>query len=308
MTAAAAIDWRQLGNGPDPCIVCGSGRQALLYPPTYRGSIEAASAYFLAHRTATAHGPIARCGECGFVFTSPRFDPRDYDRIYRAVRPPENMDSAFQAAKVARFERLGAIVRKFQPSHGPFLDFGCGDGSFLEVFEDPAGLGFEVGSAGRRTVGRCEIVTGDWASVAGKSPFPERGFDFVTAFDVLEHLPRLKEDVELIRQVLKPGGLFFASVPNIESAVARIMGRRWNMILLEHLWYFSPDTYRRMMSECGFETLHIQGVPFDAPVAHLATRLAQTFGMKGTLNPGPLSKLILPVPAGLMLGVFRKVG
>lgn len=135
----------------------------------------------------------------------------------------------------------------------------------------------------------------------------EGGFDFVTAFDVLEHLPRLREDVALIRKVLKPGGLFFASVPNIESTVARAMGRRWNMILLEHLWYFSPPTYRRMMSELGFEALHIQGVPFDAPIAHLATRLAQTFGMKGAQRAGLLSALIVPVPAGLMLGVFRKV-
>jgi hypothetical protein len=126
------------------------------------------------------------------------------------------------------------------------------------------------------------------------------------AFDVLEHLPDIERDVSLIRTVLRPDGPFFASVPDIASLVARAMGSRWNMILLEHLWYFSPDTYRRMMADLGFEMLHVRQVPFDAPLAHIATRLAQTFGMKGAFQAGPLSRAVLPTPAGIMLGVFRK--
>jgi hypothetical protein len=42
--------------------------------------------------------------------------------------------------------------------------------------------------------------------------------------------------------VLKTGGHLFVTVPNSESFVARAMGKRWNMLLLEHLWYFSPKT------------------------------------------------------------------
>jgi len=154
-------------------------------------------------------------------------------------------------------------------------------------------------------VGRCEIVTGDWATVAG-SRFPPAAFDFVVAFDVLEHLPRIGEDLALIRTVLRNGGHFFVSVPNSESFVARVMGKHWNMLLLEHLWYFSPKTLERMMARYGFTLLAIQSVPYDAPIAHLATRLAQTFGMKGTFKGGPISRLVLPIPAGIMLSVFRK--
>ena len=72
----------------DPCLVCRSLATELLYPSTYTGSVEEASTYFLAHRTATARGTIVRCRDCGFVFTSPRFSGSDYDRIYMAVRPP----------------------------------------------------------------------------------------------------------------------------------------------------------------------------------------------------------------------------
>lgn len=300
------IDWEALGRNSDPCLVCGSPDHQTLYAPTYRGSIEDASTYFLAQRTATAHGPIVQCSSCKFVFTSPRFAAAEYDRIYGGVRPPVDLDPAFEAAKAARFHRLASIVRRFQPTQEAFLDFGCGDGNFLKAFGSPAGRGFEVGPEGRRMAGPCEVITGDWASVAGSDALPADSLDFVSAFDVLEHLPRIQEDLALIRTVLKPGGIFFASVPNIDSFVARAMGKRWNMLLLEHLWYFSPETYRRMMERSGFEVLEMRPVPFDAPLAHLATRLAQTFGMTGSFKVGPISKLVLPVPAGIMLGVFRR--
>jgi 2-polyprenyl-3-methyl-5-hydroxy-6-metoxy-1,4-benzoquinol methylase len=305
MSTNRPADWKTGSCAPDPCLICGSLAKQPLYPATYAGSIEEAATYFLANRTATAHGPIVRCRDCGFVFTSPRFANSEYDRIYREVRSPADLDPSFETAKAARFRRLAAIVRKFRPREAPFLDFGCGDGGFLRQFNSPGGRGFEIGTEGRRTAGRCEIVTGDWATIAG-SRFRPAAFDFVVAFDVLEHLPRIGEDLALIRTVLKIGGHLFVSVPNIESFVARVMGKHWNMLLLEHLWYFSPKTLERMMARYGFTLLAIQSVPYDAPIAHIATRLAQTFGMRGTFKGGPISRLVLPMPAGIMLGVFRK--
>ena len=300
------IDWEAASRAPDPCLVCGSVAKKTLYPPTYTGSVAEAPDYFLAHRTATAHGPIVRCLDCGFVFTSPRFRGEDYDWIYKAVRPPLNLDASFETAKAARFRRLAAIVRKFQSREAAFVDFGCSDGGFLRQFDGPAGRGFEIGAEGRRMEGRCEVFTGDWVKVAGSPIFPPATFDFVVAFDVLEHLPRIEEDIALVRTVLKSGGLFFVSVPNVESFVAKAMGKHWSMLLLEHLWYFSPRTLERLMARYGFECLATRSLPYDAPIAHIATRLAQTAGVKGAFGAGPIGRLVLPTPAGIMLGVFRK--
>src|SRR4051812_43568309 len=119
---------------PDACLVCGNVDSQRLYASTYHGPVGEAERYFLANRTATAHGQIVRCRACSFVFTSPRFADDEYDRIYTAVGRTAASDPSFELAKVARFRRLAAIVRSFQPQKVPFLDFGCGDGTFLRVF------------------------------------------------------------------------------------------------------------------------------------------------------------------------------
>jgi SAM-dependent methyltransferase len=186
------------------------------------------------------------------------------------------------------------------------LYHGGGDGAFQNFINDSHGRGFEVGPPARRRAGPSEIIVGDWARFAGSAECPAGSLDFLTAFDVFEHLPRIDEDIDLIRTVLKPGGVLFASVPNVASLVARIMGERWNMLLLEHLWYFSPATLAQLMKRHGFEQIAVRNVPFDAPVAHIATRLAQTFGMKGAFSAGPLTRLVISAPAGIMLGVYKR--
>jgi SAM-dependent methyltransferase len=277
---------------------------SLLYPPTFSGTMSDLPRYFLAHRTTTAHGPIVKCTACDFVFTSPRFAPADYDAIYSQIPTPHEGIADFDAAKSARFQRLAAIVREYRAS-GAFIDFGCGDGAFLREMNDPAGSGFEIGTPGRRTAGRSEIFIGDWATFVASSNVSAGTLDFVTAFDVLEHLPRIEQDVASIRSLLKPGGLFFASVPNVESRVARLMGKRWNMLLIEHLWYFSPKTITAFLAKYGLVEVELRSIPFDAPLAHVINRLAQTFGMTGSLIPRGMAKIVLPVPAGIMLGVYR---
>ena len=154
-------------------------------------------------------------------------------------------------------------------------------------------------------VGPCEIITGDWETVAGSHMFPPAAFDFVVAFDVLEHLPRIGEYLSLIRTVLRTGGNFFVSVPNSESFIAKVMGQHWSMLLLEHLWYFSPKTLESLLARYGFELVAVRSVPYDAPIAHLGTRLVQTFGMTGAFQDRPISRCVLPIPAGIMLGVFQ---
>jgi len=101
------------------------------------------------------------------------------------------------------------------------LDIGCG--------ESPRNL-FEAANAYG-----CDIRACEGSSVVGVDlfhepiPFPEEFFDYVTAYDFIEHIPRVLSSrtgktrfpfVDLMNEiyrVLKPGGLFFSKTPAFPS-------------------------------------------------------------------------------------------
>jgi SAM-dependent methyltransferase len=53
-------------------------------------------------------------------------------------------------------------------------------------------------------------------------PFSPQSFELVTLFDVLEHLPRPANIIREIYRVLRPGGLFFLTVPNVANLRNRV--------------------------------------------------------------------------------------
>jgi hypothetical protein len=187
------------------------------------------------------------------------------------------------------------------------MDFGCGDGSFLRVAGGSSGIGFEVGEPGMRIgPNGNNILSGRFYDLAGTAAVPWESQAFVTAFDVLEHLPALPREVDLIRRIIQPGGLLFITVPDVGSLMARAARGRWNMLLLEHLWYFSSATLDEFLTRAGFLPLAHSSVPYDASIGHVAKRLGESFGLSGTSLPTWLRDIVVPVPAGVIFGAYRR--
>ena len=46
---------------------------------------------------------------------------------------------------------------------------------------------------------------------------PERSFDVITLWHVLEHLPNLEDDIKTFQKLLKPNGRIVVAVPNFKS-------------------------------------------------------------------------------------------
>src|SRR5262249_34950607 len=102
--------------------------------------------------------------------------------------------------------------------------------------------------------------------------------------------------------------LFVCSVPDISSAAARLSRNKWNCLLLEHLWYFTPRTLAAYLAPFGFELLEVRPFWFPVDLATFVCRLDQTFALR---VPPPSAKWLqgvtIPVPAGLLVGAFRRV-
>jgi hypothetical protein len=79
----------------------------------------------------------------------------------------------------------------------------------------------------------------------------EGAFRAVVACDVLEHLLEPADAVSRIAGLLEPGGVFFATVPDAGSRVARMMGSRWWSVLPMHVQYFTRSSVTRLLADHG---------------------------------------------------------
>lgn len=106
------------------------------------------------------------------------------------------------------------------------LDIGCGDGNFTVLMARVCGTeeiyGVDVSERAvelARAKGiKCYRVDVD----TEKLPFSDNFFDAITALEVIEHLFDPDHFLEEVRRVLKPGGLFILSTPNLASIHNRI--------------------------------------------------------------------------------------
>ena len=251
---------------------------------------------------------VVRCLGCGqrYVWPVPSdaalaaiYDPGYYRGGHGSVGFSDY--GSLAAARRHMFSRhLDRIERLVRP--GRVLDVGCATGDFLLVAGargwealgvDPSPAREQALAAGVRMIGR----TIEDADVAPHS------VDLITFWDVLEHLPDPVASLRRARQLLAPGGLVAATVPNAGSAVARLSGRRWfgYKIAGEHLQFFNAATISRCFEAAGFAVTVRRPVAWSCTVGFLVDRAAQYLGRPGrmahrAIDGRRLTGLVVDVP------------
>jgi SAM-dependent methyltransferase len=168
------------------------------------------------------------------------------------------------------------------------LDLGCGS-----VPRNPYSrnelFGVDIGAS--RKMGIADIRQANLALQA--IPFPNQYFDSVSAFDFLEHIPRVMPSldglgtrfpfIELmneIHRVLKPAGLFYALTPCYPAAEAFQDPTHVNIMTDKTYRYFTgPEPLGRMYGFTGnFEARRVEWVVHkDAMNPLVAPSLSQKF-------------------------------
>ena len=125
-------------------------------------------------------------------------------------------------------------------------------------------------------------------------PWPDGHFDSVSAYDFIEHVPRILPTpdgrgtrfpfVELMNEVwrvLAPGGLFYASTPAYPHAAAFQDPTHVNIITIEtHKYFTRPETLGRMYGFVGdFEASRVVRVrpaaEYEPPAPGFVERVRQ---------------------------------
>jgi SAM-dependent methyltransferase len=244
-----------------PCAVCGS---------------------LHSRRALTKFGlPIARCLDCGFLYSNPRLPPQDVLQRYSAEYfwkeylpsigvSNGNYDPAFGAA---RYRSLLELIRQEQPVPARLFEIGPGAGSFLDAARSAgfsvSGLEFSE-EAARFARERLGLAVRQGAAEDIES---DEAYDVVAAFDTLEHLLKPRDVLARVLGILRPGGSLVLAVPNLEALSRVFLGEDWAVLSpAEHLSYFTERTLDRLLRSVGFGTVRF-------------VRRFAGFGLTETMNP-----------------------
>lgn len=199
-------------------------------------------------------------------------------------------------------QRYDLTMPHIAPGAESLLDVGCGNGANTSLFAqslkrvagvdvEPERLAEARDYARQHGLGNVEYLSTDGRVL----PYPDASFDYVTCFDVLEHVDDEQQTLREIARVLRPGGSLVISVPN-KWYLMEVHGFRlkpaaipWNRVPLMS-WLPTPIheryahariyTRRRIVTTLGQAGFHIDShqyvmPPFDL-VRHPAMRQALT--------------------------------
>lgn len=113
-------------------------------------------------------------------------------------------------------------------------------------------------------------------------PFAAQSFDALIISEVLEHLVDPWAVLDRVAPLIKPGGLVFASSPNIShySIIKELVMGRWELTDVgamdrTHLRWFTPTLYAQMFDGAGFEVEEVRPVVPHAPRVQMINRLTR---------------------------------
>ena len=248
----------------DSCSICGDLSLIEVYPASdinQSATIEIDSSDYRCTSMAHHKKPlVSKCINCG-VFQIPKsFQPKNLIEAYGEVVDEDYLDN-FQIKKKT-FSYAFKNIKKYIPRHSRLLEIGSYCGLFLNAAIE----------AGVKCTG---IEPSLWAAAYSQSylkeakiinlPFEsaieviDGPFDVIVTWDVIEHVANPNQMIRDINTLLKEGGFFIFSTINIDSLLAKIMGKKWHWIMDMHLYYFTHQSLSKLLKKAGFDLLETGG-------------------------------------------------
>ena len=209
-----------------------------------------------ARRRGPAGRPLMRCKRCRLVWAN---DVPALGLHEQAADESEFYTTAQLAKRPflrRRAHELLEAIERIQGRPGRLLDVGCGIGTELEVARDRGwqAKGIEQ-SATLHKVARASGLDVTAVPLADAG-FPAALFDCVTVNHALEHVPRVRPLLATVRRVLRPDGLLFVSVPNLDAWPHRVGAHRLGLAFdHDHHLFFTPSTLDRLLRTTGFSIM-----------------------------------------------------
>lgn len=193
---------------------------------------------------------ISLCLNCDHIYQSRPPAPEVLESFYSgfyATTDPSTALGGTPSKSLAVF--LEQIRQAVGDRRGRALEIGAYDGYFLHLLEEDgwSATGYEPADIGE--LGK-EIFKVDIRREFYQPGCSGESWDLVVSRYVFEHLSSPREMIASIFQDLAPGGWLALEVPDLQT---RLKEGTLGSFVHEHISYFVPATFRRLVEESGFE-------------------------------------------------------
>jgi len=215
---------------------------------------------------------IAKCLNCGFLFTQDMPDENEIGAYYESDDYVSHSDTSegfsnklYHLVRSFMLKRKTGIVRKVTGlNSGNLLDIGSGTGHFAHAMASTGWQvkGIEINKKAQKSskqrFGLKILDPSDILTLTSAS------FDCITLWHVLEHFHDPFKYVNEIHRLLKPGGICLIALPNSNSYDAVSYKEFWAAYdVPRHLWHFSPQTFKLFINITGLKLCGIKNLPLD---------------------------------------------
>jgi len=245
--ARPALLWARFPDEASACPACASTRITVLD---------------VIPRISDAHGRlisfVTGCRDCGLLFVNPLRSQAELDQYYGDEGPWARMVEAQRVLGKGRpkiRKPLSARARLLQalepyvpvrapPSGAKALDFGCGEGKFLDKLQsygwDTYGIEPATGAAFPR-------------HHRFESPPQDASFDLVLLHHVLEHIPEPLRLLRVLAGAMREGAILFISLPRLDTLPQH---RQFKYCLdgKKHIASYSEVCLSGLLARAGFAT------------------------------------------------------
>lgn len=210
---------------------------------------------------------LVRCYNCGLVFFDrQRSDLEDIyneDYFYQSESSNENyFDYTSRDQKELMEGNFGFaydFIKKNTNENKKYnlLDIGAGFGYFLKYLPqniDPCAVEVSRIACKKLKQKKINIYEGDFLKIK-----TDQKFDFITAFDVIEHQIIPSIFLKKINMLLKKDGVFIFTTPDYGSILNKIFGKRAPAVQpLYHNYYFEKKWLKDNLPRFGFKVINMK--------------------------------------------------
>lgn len=197
---------------------------------------------------------VMRCNRCGLVFLSKMAAD---DEFYTESQMHKGIDFIKWRENTFPDDNRRFLQYKKTLQDKTVLDFGCGNGNFLELIRTQGKAKRAVGiELDREAVRR--LKEDGLECYGGIGELPDIKFDYIFLFHVIEHLAEPEKILQALLCHLKDQGRIIIETPNADDALLSI----YNCEAFADFTYWSPHIYlyneatlTQMLMQAGFTVI-----------------------------------------------------